>query len=106
MMVACGDKSITINGDFSQFEMVAPDSKVELFINGSEEALATTTLDANKSFTADIKVKGEQFVMLVINDSPMMELITEGKDISFNYNAETMTIDYAEECLNQQLRYI
>ena len=106
MMVACGDKSITINGDFSQFEMVAPDSKVELFINGSEEALATTTLDANKSFTADIKVKGEQFVMLVINDSPMMELITEGKDISFNYNAETMTIDYAEECLNQQLRDI
>ena len=106
MMVACGDKSITINGDFSQFEMVAPDSKVELFINGSEEALATTTLDANKSFTADIKVKGEQFVMLVINDSPMMELITEGKDISFNYNAETMTIDYAEECLNERMRDI
>ena len=106
MMVACGNKSITINGDFSQFEMVAPDSKVELFIDGSDEALATTTLDANKSFTADIKVKGEQFLTLVINDSPIMELIAEGKDINFNFNAETMTIDYAEECLNKHLSNI
>ena len=106
LFVACGDKSITINGDFSQLEKVAPDSKVELFISGSEEALASTTLDANKSFTAEIAVDGEQFVMLVINDSPMMELITEGKDITFNYNAETLTVDYAEECLNQRMRDI
>lgn len=106
LFVACGDKTITINGDFSQFDMVAPDSKVELFISGSEEALASTTLDANKSFTADIKVGGEQFVMVVINDSPMMELITEGKDINFNFNAETQSIDYAEECLNERMRDI
>ena len=106
LFVACGDKTITINGDFSQFDMVVPDSKVELFISGSEEALASTTLDANKSFTADIKVGGEQFVMVVINDSPMMELITEGKDINFNFNAETQSIDYAEECLNERMRDI
>ena len=106
LLVACGDKTITINGDFSQFDMVAPDSKVELFISGSEEALASTNLDANKSFTADIKVGGEQFVMVVINDSPMMELITEGKDINFNFNAETQSIDYAEECLNERMRDI
>lgn len=105
MMVACGDKTITINGDFSQFEMVAPDSKVELLLNGSE-SLATTALDANKSFVAEIAVDGEQFVMLSINDTPMMELITEGKDITFSFNAETKTIDYAEECLNQHMRDI
>ena len=108
LAVACGTttKSIRIEGDFSQFEMVAADSKVELRIQGEEEALATTTLDENKCFTADIAVDGEQFVMLVINDSPMMELITEGKDIAFNYSAENQTIEYAEECLNERMRDI
>ena len=108
MAVACGTttKSITINGNFSQFDMVAADSKVELRIQGENEALATTTLDENKCFTADIAIDGEQFVMLVINDSPMMELITEGKDISFNYSAENKTIEYAEECLNERMRDI
>ena len=108
MAVACGTttKSITINGNFSQFDKVAADSKVELRIQGENEALATTTLDENKCFTADIAIDGEQFVMLVINDSPMMELITEGKDISFNYSAENQTIEYAEECLNERMRDI
>lgn len=108
MAVACGTttKSITINGNFSQFDMVAADSKVELRIQGENEALATTILDENKCFTADIAIDGEQFVMLVINDSPMMELITEGKDISFNYSAENQTIEYAEECLNERMRDI
>ena len=106
MVMACGTttKSIKISGDFSQFEKVAADSKVELRIEGEEGTLATTTLDANKSFTADIAVEGEQFVTLVINDSPMMELITEGKDITFSYSAENQTIEYAEECLNELLR--
>ena len=106
MVMACGTttKSIKISGDFSQFENVAVDSKVELRIEGEEGTLATTTLDANKSFTADIAVEGEQFVTLVINDSPMMELITEGKDITFSYSAENQTIEYAEECLNELLR--
>lgn len=108
MAMACGTtpKSITINGDLSQFDRVVADSKVELRIMGEEEALATTTLDENKSFTADIAVEGEQFVMVFINDTPMMELITEGKDINFNYNAESFTIDYAEECLNERMRDI
>ena len=106
MVMACGTttKSIKISGDFSQFEKVAVDSKVELRIEGEEGTLATITLDANKSFTADIAVEGEQFVTLVINDSPMMELITEGKDITFSYSAENQTIEYAEECLNELLR--
>lgn len=108
MAMACSTtpKSITINGDLSQFDRVVADSKVELRIQGEDEALATTTLDENKSFTADIAVDGEQFVIVLINDTPMMELITEGKDISFNYNAEAMTIDYAEECLNERMRDI
>lgn len=106
MVMACGTtpKSIKISGDFSQFENVAADSKVELRIEGEEGTLASTTLDANKSFTTDIAVEGEQFVTLVINDSPMMELITEGKDITFSYSAENQTIEYAEECLNELLR--
>lgn len=106
LLVACGGKTITINGDLSEFDKVAPDSKVELYIDGSDEALATTTLDANKNFTADIAVDGEQFVMLLINDTPVMELVTEGKDIAFSYNPETYTVDYAEECLNASLRDI
>lgn len=110
MTMACGTttttKSIKINGDFSQYEMFAADSKVELRIVGEEEALATTTLDENKCFSADIALEGEQFVMLLINDSPMMELITEDKDITFNYSAENQTIEYAEECLNERMRDI
>ncbi len=106
--MACGTttKSITINGDLSQFDKVAADSKVELRIQGEEEALATTTLDENKSFTAEIAVEGEQFVSVLINDTPMIELITEGKDISFNFNAENLTLEYAEECLNERMRDI
>ena len=108
LAVACGTttKSIKINGDFSQYEKIAADSKVELRIVGEEEALATTTLDENKCFSADIALEGEQFVMLLINDSPMMELITEDKDITFNYSAENQTIEYAEECLNERMRDI
>ena len=106
--VACGTttKSITINGDLSQFDKVAADSKVELRIQGEEEALATTTLDDNKSFTADIAIEGEQFISVLINDTPMIELITEGKDISFNFNAESLTLEYAEDCLNERMRDI
>lgn len=105
MVVACGTtpKSIKISGDFSQFEMVAADSKVELRIQGEDEALATTTLDQNKSFTADIAVEGEQFVLLYVNDTAIMELITEGKDITFNYSAEKHLVEYAEECINERL---
>ena len=108
IVVACGTttKSITINGDLSQFIMATPDSKVELRIQGEDKVLTTTTLDENKCFTADIAVDGEQFVMLLINDSPMMELITEGKDITFNFSAENQTIEYAEECLNKRMRDI
>ena len=108
MAVACGTtpKSITINGDLSQFERVAADSKVELRIQGEKEALATTTLDENKSFCVDIAVEGEQFVSVLINDTPMIELITEGKDIAFNFNAESLTLEYAEECLNERMRDI
>lgn len=105
IVVACGTttKSITINGDFSQFEMVAADNKVELRIQGEDKVLATTTLDENKCFTTDIAVDGEQFVMLLINDSPMIELITEGKDITFNFDAESQTIEYAEDGLNERM---
>ena len=52
LVIACGTttttKSIKINGDFSQYEKIAADSKVELLIVGEEEALATTTLEENK----------------------------------------------------------
>ena len=108
LVIACGTttKSITVRGDLSQFEKVAADSKVELRIQGEEEALATTTLDENKSFTADIAVEGEQFVSVLINDTPMIELITEGKDITFTFNAESLTLEYAEECLNERMRDI
>ena len=108
LVIACGTttKSITVRGDLSQFEKVAADSKVELRIQGEEEALATTTLDENKSFTADIAVEGEQFVSVLINDTPIIELITEGKDITFTFNAESLTLEYAEECLNEHMRDI
>ena len=96
LLVACGDKTITIKGDLSQFEMVAPDSKVELFIDGSDEALATTTLDAEKRFSAEIPVSGEQFVILYINDTPSLEIITNGEDINFTYNAEAKSVDVSQ----------
>ena len=105
MSVACGTtpKSITITGDLSQLDRVTADSKVELRIQGEKETLATTTLDENKSFTADIAVEGEQFVLILINDMPMVELITEDKDITFNFNAESLTLEYAEACTSERM---
>ena len=108
MVAGCGTttKNITITGDLSQLDMVAADSKVELRIQGEDEALAATILDENKSFTADVTIEGEQFVTIVINDRPMIELVTENKDITFAYNAESDAIEYAETCLTERLRDI
>ena len=108
MVAACGTttKNITINGDLSQLDMVAADSKVELRIQGEDEALAATILDENKCFTADVTIEGEQFVTIVINDRPMIELVTENKDITFAYNAESDAIEYAEACLTERMRDI
>ena len=108
MVVACGTtpKNITISGDFSQFEKIDANSTVELRIQGENEALATATLDENKCFSADITIDGEQFVNVVINDRPMIELVTENKDITFTYNAENNAIEYAEACLTERMRDI
>ena len=94
LLVACGGNSgIVINGDFGDFEQVVADSKVELRLAGQEESLATTTLDAEKCFTAELPISGEQFVMLYINDTPYLEIITNGEDINFTYNAEAESVD-------------
>ena len=94
LLVACGGNSgITINGDFGDFDQIVADSKIELRLAGQEESLATTTLDAEKRFSAEIPVSGEQFVILYINDTPSLEIITNGEDINFTYNAETMSVD-------------
>lgn len=93
-MVACGTANkMVVNGDLSLLEKVAADNTVELRISGSEEALATTTLDANKCFTAEVTLPADDFVMVVVNDTPLLELITDGQDITFTYNAETMSVD-------------
>ncbi len=68
-MVACGTANkMVVNGDLSLLEKVAADNTVELRISGSEEALATTTLDANKCFTAEVTLPADDFVMVVVND--------------------------------------
>lgn len=108
LAVACGTttKSIKISGDLSQIDMIAEDSKVELRIEGNDETLALTSLNENKCFTADIAVEGEQFVLVYINDTAFLRLITEDKDITFNYSAENETIEYADECLNREMNII
>lgn len=105
LLVACGGKSgIVINGDFGDFEKVVADSKVELRIAGQEESLATTTLDAEKRFTAEVPVSGEQFVVLYINDTPYLEIITNGEDINFVYNAEAQSVDVTGTPYNAIMR--
>ena len=89
-MVACGTTNkMVINGDLSMLDRAAADSKVELRISGTEETLATTTLDANKCFTAEVTLPADDFVLVIVNDTPLLELIIDGQDISFNYDAET-----------------
>ena len=105
LMVACGgNKTITINGDFSAFDRVEANSPVELRISGAEESLVATTLDDNKSFTAEINIPAEEFVMVYINDTPTFELITCGEDISFKFNGETMGMDVEGTPYNTILR--
>jgi hypothetical protein len=94
LMVACGTETkIVISGNLTGNDRFAADNKVELVISGTEETLATTTLDANKSFSAEIALPEDNFVLVVINDTPTMELITSGEDITFAYNAETQNVD-------------
>lgn len=106
LLVSCGgnSKSIVISGNLADFEQVAADSKVELRITGEKESLATTTLDANKCFSAEIPVTNEQFVLLLINDTPYLEIITNGEDINFAYNAESQNVDVTGTPYNAIMR--
>ncbi len=105
LLVSCGGNSnITINGDFGDFDQIAADSKIELRLAGHEESLATTTLDAEKRFSAEIPVSGEQFVILYINDTPSLEIITNGEDINFAYNAEAQSVDVTGTPYNAIMR--
>ena len=103
-MVACGNtpKSLTISGDLSLLDKVEAENKVELRVAG--EALATTALDANKCFTAEVVIPAEEFVMVYVNDTPTIEIITNGDDVTFKYNAETMSVDVEGTPYNTILR--
>ncbi|MBR5818939.1 MAG: TlpA family protein disulfide reductase [Alistipes sp.] len=106
-MVACGTTNkMVINGDLSMLDRAAADSKVELRISGTEETLATTTLDANKCFTAEVTLPADDFVLVIVNDTPLLELITDGQDISFNYDAETQNVNVEGTPYNTILRDI
>ena len=98
LLASCGvntqtEQDIVISGNLAAYERVAADSKVELRVSGETEALATTTLNADKCFAAQVTIPAEQFVMLFVNDEPMLEIITNGADVNFAFNAESQSVD-------------
>lgn len=96
-------KSIKINGNFADLDIVQPNNEVQLKLSGEKEALFTTTLDENKCFTAEITINGEQFVTVYIDSKPIVEVITEEKNITFYYSAKSESIEYQGVCLSSRM---
>ncbi len=85
--------NIAITGDLAAMEGANIGDKVELVVSGTNESLAITELDDNKAFTANVLIPAEQFVSLLVNGRPAVELITEGQPIAVKYNAEEKLFD-------------
>jgi thiol-disulfide isomerase/thioredoxin len=89
--VACNNpqvtkESITIRGSLAN-KISAGDS-LSLRISGEREDIATATVTEDGTFSFDVNVEKEQFLTLYIGESPVVEIITSGKDIAISMDEQ------------------
>lgn len=95
---------IAFNGTLTGFDRAAEGDKVTLRISGSEDNVATTTLNAEQCFTLESKLRNEQFYTLYINNKPLAEVCTDNKDVNITFDAEQKKIRIEGSGYNDILR--
>ena len=108
-MCSCGQTTpsegeITLNGTLAGLELVSENDEVVLRISGTKEDIATTTLNSDKSFTLEGKLRNEQFYTVYINDKPLAEVCTDNQDVNIVYYAESKKISVEGSQYNDILR--
>lgn len=106
LFAACGtttNNTITISGDLSAAERTEAGATIELFIEGNEEAIATTTLDENKCFSFEAELAADQFVNLYVDGRPATIIAIDGSDLKLSYDAEKERINYEGSPLMDKL---
>lgn len=81
---------MTVTADLSGETRLNAGDELVLRVSGDDEVLAEVTLDDNKCFTTTITTYPEQFVSITRANKPVLELITEGNDISIAPGEDAM----------------
>ena len=78
--------NITISGSLAN--KISAGDTLSLRISGEEENIATATVAEDCTFSFDVNVEKEQFLTLYIGESPVVEIITSGKDIAISMDEQ------------------
>lgn len=93
-LVACGtqpnnDKvDMKVTADLTNEPRLSAGDEIKLVVSGDDEVLATVTLDDNKCFETTINTYPQQYVSLQHPSGTVVELLTDGKDLSVSQNDE------------------
>ena len=91
MFVACGseqNKSVTINANLSGMEMFSAGANVEFVTYGEETPVASAVIAEDMTFSAELNLDGDQFVLISIDGEDALLIAVEDKDITLTYDAE------------------
>lgn len=99
LLFACAETKTKSAGDSNKVDMKVtadltndPDlsagDEIKLVVSGDDEVLATVTLDDNKCFETTINTYPQQYVSLQHPSGTVVELLTDGKDLSVSQNDE------------------
>lgn len=112
-MLSCGQTTnqdegntfeITFNGTLTELERIDEGAEVALRLSGTDENVATTTLNAEKCFTLNLKVRNEEFYTLYIDNKPLAEVCTDNQDVNIAFDAEQKKIHIEGSQYNDILR--
>lgn len=109
LCVACNNtteqvekKSITISGTLA--DRISAGDNVAIRISGEDDNLASTQVGKELSFSLTADIEHEQFLVLSINDKPLIELITDGNDITIALDEKTKQIKVEGTRYNEIMR--
>lgn len=77
-----------VTADFAAETRINAGDELKLVVSGEDEVLATVTLDENKCFETTINTYPQQYVSVVHPTGTVIELLTDGKDLTITQNDE------------------
>ena len=91
MFVACGNvenKGVTISANMTGLDMFAAGSNVEFVVLGEEAPVASTVVAEDMTFAAELKLDGDQYVVISVDGQDMLVIAVEDKNVTLTYDAE------------------